>query len=154
MNLWIIYRNTFGYSKMISELFESELENYFNVSMGNAEIVKPSLIIDEKPDFMIFGELYRQNSLNPVISWIEDFSELSKSNNISIKKVAIYYIVPDDLDISKIEAQPIAKYFPAGSIFSNPLILKINTFNGSLDNQTYSLIINYIKDLIEFFFYE
>ena len=154
MNLWIIYRNTFGYSKMISELFESELENYFNVSMGNAELVSPSLVIDEKPDLMIFGELIRQNSQNPVINWIEKFSELSKSNNIFIKKVAIYYIVPDNLDISKNGVKQLAMYFPAGSFFSNPLILKINTFNGSLDNQIYSLIINYVKDLIEFFFHE
>ena len=151
MNLWIIYHNTFSYSKMISEIFESELENYFKVSMGNAELVKPSLIIDEKPDFMIFGQLYRQNSLNSVINWIEEFSNLSKSNKISIKKVALYYIVPDNLDASKIGLNQLAKYFPAGSIFSKPLIFKINKFNGSLDNQIYSLIINYVKDLIEFF---
>ncbi|MFX0036641.1 MAG: hypothetical protein ACFE9I_13495 [Candidatus Hermodarchaeota archaeon] len=152
MNLWIIYSNTFGYSKMISEIFESQLEEYFNVSVGNAEIVKPSLVIDEKPDFIIFGEFIRKNSLNPITKWIEEFYILLKFNNISIKKVATYYIVPGNLDINDTGVKTMSKYFPAESIFSKPLVLKINTFNGSLDKETYTLITKYVKHLIIFFF--
>ncbi len=152
MKLWIIYINSFGYAKMIGEIFETQLEEDFNVSMGNAGIVNPSLVIDEKPDFLIFGVLCRENSPNLIKNWIEEFSEISKSNNFAIKKVAAYYITPKDLDISKIWSTILSKCFPVESVFPKPLFLKIHTFNGALDEETYILIKKYIKDLVNFFF--
>ena len=82
MNIWIIYTKSFGYAKLISEIFETYLENDFNVSVANAEIIEPALIIDEIPDFLVFGELFKESSPNVEIqTWINKFLQISKLSN-------------------------------------------------------------------------
>lgn len=152
MRLWIIYVNSFGYSRMISEIFESYLEEDFIVSVGNAEIIQPSFVFDEKPDLLIFGELCREVTPDPKIQgWIEDFIELSNSSNFHIKKVAAYCIAVDDKNIENSWMDFFGKYFQKDQIYPKNLVLKINNLNGSLDKEVSLLIKKYVNDLIQFF---
>jgi len=50
MNLWIIYKEGMVISKIIAEMLQDRLEDYIDVSVGNAKKIDPSFLAEEKLD--------------------------------------------------------------------------------------------------------
>ena len=48
MKLWIIYKNGIGFSKIIAEMLQDRLEDYIDVSVGNAKKIDPAFLVEEK----------------------------------------------------------------------------------------------------------
>ena len=46
MKLWIIYKEGIGFSKLIAEMLQDRLEDYIDVSVGNAKQIDPAFLVE------------------------------------------------------------------------------------------------------------
>jgi hypothetical protein len=53
VKLWIIYKDGIGFSKIIAEMLQDRLEDYIDVSVGNAKKIDPTFLVEEKFDYLI-----------------------------------------------------------------------------------------------------
>ncbi|MBY9003712.1 MAG: hypothetical protein KGD73_07045 [Candidatus Lokiarchaeota archaeon] len=59
MKLWIIYKEGLVISKVIAEMLQDRLEDYIDVSVGTVNKINPSIITEEKLDYL------KEQSLQP-----------------------------------------------------------------------------------------
>ena len=57
MKLWIIYKEGIGFSKLIAEMLQDRLEDYIDVSVGNAKQIDPAFLVEERLDYLIIGDI-------------------------------------------------------------------------------------------------
>ena len=57
MKLWIIYKEGLLISKNIAELIQDRLEDYIDVSVGNANKIDPEFLLEERLEYLIIGDI-------------------------------------------------------------------------------------------------
>ncbi|KKL06719.1 hypothetical protein LCGC14_2593230, partial [marine sediment metagenome] len=84
MKLWIIYKEGIGFSKIIAEMLQDRLEDYIDVSVGNAKKINPIFVVEEKFDYLIIGD-----TISDVIpsleiqNWLLKYREISEIKNLT-----------------------------------------------------------------------
>jgi len=58
IKLWIIYKEGIGFSRIIAEMIQDRFEDYIDVSVGNANMIDPAFLVEEKFDCLIIGDIY------------------------------------------------------------------------------------------------
>lgn len=124
LKIWIIYDTIFGNCKLIAEKLGDLLEEFADVYVGKASKLHPSLILEEKPDIIVFGAPIHLRSLNSKIKrWIRKFNKLSKKVEFNSVKVFGFSTTSSDINIQGKWQGFLTKYYSNDQIF--PIMLKV-----------------------------
>ncbi len=151
MKLWIIYKNGIGFSKIIAEMLQDRLEDYIDVSVGNAKKIDPSFLVEEKFDYLIIGDIISEiiPSLE-IQNWLLKYREIS-NNNLIIKAISGFYIALADIKIEPFWVEFLQDNINAEIIYPPILRLKLNRAGLALENGALEIVKDYSNDFIEFF---
>jgi hypothetical protein len=152
MKLWIIYKEGIGFSKIIAEMLQDRLEDYIDVSVGNAKKIDPAFLVEERLDYLIIGDV--KNELIPsmeINNWLLRYWEMAKNNNHIIKTISGYYVTLTDNRVEPSWVEFLQDNVKAEII--NPPILRLKLKRGelALENGVYDLVKDYSNKFIEFF---
>jgi len=81
-------------------MIQDHLEDYIDVSVGNANKIYPTFLIEEKLDFLIIGDIISKtiHSLE-IQNWLIKYWEFSKSKDLNIKAISGFYVAPTEINI-------------------------------------------------------
>ena len=152
MKLWIIYKDGIGFSKIIAEMLQDRLEDFIDVSVGNAKKIDPIFMVEEKCDYLMIGDVIS----GPIPSleiqkWLNKCREISKTENIIVKVVSGFCITLTDITIDPYWVESLQTNINAEIIFPPILHLKLNKEELALENDSLEKIRTYSNDFIEFF---
>jgi hypothetical protein len=100
MKIWIIYFEDFGGIKFLAEKLAEFLEGKNDVNVANGRKLKPSIIIEESPEIIIYGISFKKNLINSKIKkWINNFYKLSLKSYLKIQQIFTFIINVHDIDI-------------------------------------------------------
>ena len=151
MKLWIIYKEGIGFSKLIAEMLQDRLEDYINVSVGNAKKIEPALLVEEKLDYLIIGDIISEVSPSLEIqNWLLKFWEISKKKNLIINAISGFYIVLADIKIEPVWVESFQENINAEMIYPPILRLKLSQAELALEKGGFEIIKDYSNDFIEF----
>ncbi len=152
MKLWIIYKNGIGFSKIIAEMLQDRLEDYIDISVGNAKKIDPAFLVEEKFDCLIIGDFISEviPSLE-IQNWLLKYGEISKRKNLIVKAISGFYIALADIKIEPFWVEFLQDNIDAEIINPPILRLKLNRAGLALENGALEIIKDYSNDFIEFF---
>lgn len=152
MKLWIIYKDGIGFSKIIAEMLQDRLEDYIDVSVGNAKKNSPSLLVEERLDYLIIGDVLSKTKPSLEIqNWLIKYWKFSKSKNLNIKAISGFYIALADIKIEPFWVGFLHDNVKAEIIYPPILRLTLNRSELALENGAYDIVKDYSNDFIEFF---
>jgi hypothetical protein len=152
VKLWIIYKDGIGFSKMVAELLQDRLEDFIDVSVGNAKKIDPIFVLEEKCDYLIIGDVITGVIPSSVIqNWLNKYREIAETKNITIKAVSGFCIALTDITIDPFWIESLQTNINAEIIFPPILRLKLNREELALENDSLEIIKAYSNDFIEFF---
>lgn len=81
-------------------MLQDRLEDYIDVSVGNAKMIEPTFLIEENLDYLIIGDAITKAIPSPEIqNWLIKYREVSNNCNLVVKAVSGFYIAPVDIKI-------------------------------------------------------
>lgn len=151
MKLWIIYKEGLGFSRIIAEMLQDRLEDYIDVSVGNAKKIDPVFLVEEKLDYLIVGDNISEVMPSLEIqSWLHKYWEISKSNNLTVKVISGFYVALTDITVEPLWVESLQDHVRAEIIYPPILRLKLNLEDYMLENKTPELVKEFSNDFIEF----
>lgn len=149
--MWIIYKNGFGFSRIIAEMIQDRLDDYINVDVGNAEKVDPSFVVEEKLDYLIIGDIISETLHSAEIqNWVLKYGKISKNINYNLKALSGFYIAPTDINDETHWDKFLRENINAEKFFPPILYLKLNGVKASLDIGAFEIVKEYSNVFIEF----
>ena len=151
MKLWIIYKEGIGFSKIIAEMLQDRLEDYIDVSVGNAKKIDPAFLVEEKLDYLIIGDTVSDviPSLE-IQNWLLKYVEISKKSNLIIKTISGFYVALADIQVEPSWIEFLQGNVNAEIIYPPILHLKFNIAELVLEDGVLELIKDYTNDFIDF----
>ena len=151
MKLWIIYKKGIGFSKIIAEMLQDRLEDYIDVSVGNAKKIDPAFLVEEKLNYLIIGDNISDAIPSLEIqNWLLKYREISKGNNLIIKAISSYYITLADIQVEPSWIEFLQDNVNAETIYPPILHLKFNIAELVLEDGVLELVKDYTNDFIEY----
>ena len=151
MKLWIIYKEGIGFSKFIAEMLQDRLEDYIDVSVGNAKKIEPAFLVEEEVDFLIIGDIIHDKIPSVEIkNWLFKYGEISKNKNFNVRAFSGYYVVLTNISVEPFWSDFLQENVKAETIYPPILHLKLNLSELSLENRAIELVKDYSNDFIEF----
>ncbi len=136
---------------MIAEMLQDRLEDYLDVSVGNAKKIDPSFLVEERVDYLIIGDVVSETTQNLQIqNWFVKFWEISKKGNLTVKSVSGFYVILTGISVHPLWVDFFQDNVKAENIYPPILRLKLNTAELSLENGTLELVNQYSNDFIDF----
>jgi flavodoxin len=152
VKLWIIYKEGIGFSRVIAEMLQDRLEDYLDVSVGNAKKIDPSFLVEERLDYLIIGDVVSGTTLNLEIqNWLAKFWEISKKKNLNVKMVSGFYVTLTDNSTHPLWVDFFRDNVKVENVYPRILRLKLNIAEISLEDGTLELVNEYSNDFIDFF---
>ena len=113
---------------MIAEMLQDRLEDYLDVSVGNAKKIDPSFLVEERVDYLIIGDVVSETTQNLEIqNWFVKFWEISKKGNLTVKSVSGFYVILTDNSKYPLWVEFFQGNVKAEKMFPPILRLKLNT---------------------------
>jgi len=133
-------------------MLQDLLEDYIDVSVGNANKIDPAFLIEEKLDFLIIGDIISKtiNSLE-IQNWLIKYWEFSKSKNLNIKAISGFYVAPTEINIEPFWVDFLHDNVRTEIKYPPILRLMLNKGEIALENGAYDKVKVYSNDCIEFF---
>jgi len=79
-------------------MLQDRLEDYIDVSVGNAKKIDPAFLVEEKFDCLIIGDVINKEIPSSEIqNWLLKYREISNSNNLIVKAISGFNIAPEDI---------------------------------------------------------
>jgi len=151
MKLWIIYKEEIGFLKIIAERLQDRLEDYIDVSVGTAKKIYPSLLLEEKLDYLIIGDFISETIPSLEIqNWVVKYIEISKINNLSLKALSGFYITLTDIKNNNLWVEFLQDNVNAEIIYPPILRLKLNRAELAFENGVHEIVKVYSNEFIEF----
>ena len=149
IKLWIIYKNGIGFSKIIAEMLQDRLDDYLDVSVGNAKKIDPILLIEEKFDCLIIGDVINEAIPSSEIqNWLLKYREISNNCNLIVKAISGFYVAPSDIKTEPSWIGFLQENIKAEMIYPPILNLKLNREAIALEDGALELVKAYSKDFI------
>jgi len=146
MKLWIIHKEGIVISKFIAEMLQDRLEDYIDVSVGNANKIDPTFLAEEKIDYLIIGDIISETIPSLEIqNWVLKYGEISQGDNLKVKALSGFYIALTDTKIEPFWIEFLQDNISAEMIFPPIFSLKLNIKSSILDG-----VRSYSNDFIEF----
>jgi hypothetical protein len=133
-------------------MLQDRLEDYIDVSVGNAKKIDPSFLVEEKLDYLIIGDNISDVAPSLEIqNWLLKYREISKNENLTVKAVSGFYITLADIKIERIWVEFLQENLTTEMIYPPILRLRLNQAGLALENGALELVKGYSSDFIEFF---
>ena len=146
MKLWIIHKEGIVISKFIAEMLQDRLEDYIDVSVGNANKIDPTFLAEEKIDYLIIGDIISETIPSLEIqNWVLKYGEIYQVYNLKVKALSGFYIALTDTKIEPFWIEFLQDNISAEMIFPPIFSLKLNIKSSILDG-----VRSYSNDFIEF----
>ena len=132
-------------------MLQDRLEDYIDVSVGNAKRIEPVFLIEEKLDYLIIGDTVSDviPSLE-IQNWLLKYGEISKKSNLIIKTISGFYVALADIQVEPSWIEFLQDNVNAEIIYPPILHLKFNKAELVLEDGALELIKDYTNDFIEF----
>ena len=151
MKLWIIYKEGIGFSKIIAEMLQDRLEDYIDVSVGNAKKIDPVLLVEEKFDYLIIGDVISKEIPSTEIQkWLLKYREISKNNRLIVKIISGFYVAFSDISVEPFWSEFLQDNVNADIIYPPILSLKLNKAELVIEDGALELVKEFANDFIEF----
>jgi len=151
VKLWIIYKGGLGFSKLIAGMLQDRLEDYIDVSVGNAKKIDPAFLVEEKLDYLIIGDdISKAIPSLEIQNWLLKYGVISKKSNLIIKTISSYYITLADIQVEPSWIEFLQDNTRAEIINPPILGLKFNLTKIVLDEGSLELVNDYSNKFIEF----
>ena len=132
-------------------MIQDHLEDYIDVSVGNANKIDPAFLVEENLDCLIIGDvLSKEIPSSEIQNWLLKYREISNSNNLIVKAVSGFYIAPSEIKIEPFWIESLQENTNAEMIYPPILSLKLNKGELALENEVLDIIKEYSNDFIEF----
>ena len=152
MKLWIIYKEGIGFSKMIAEMLQDRLEDYIDVSVGNAKKIDPTFMVEERLDYLIIGDIISEVIPSLEIQhWLLKYREISKNKNLVVKAISGFYVALTGNTAEPFWVEFLQDNVIAEIIYPPILHLKLIRTELVLEARSLGLVKDYSNDFIEFF---
>ncbi len=132
-------------------MLQDRLDDYIDVSVGNAKKIDPTFLVEEKLDYLIIGD-----NLSEVIpsleiqNWMLKYGKISKKSNLIIKAISGFYVTLADILVEPSWMEFLQGNVNAEIIYPPMLHLKFNIAELVLEDGALELIKDYTNDFIEF----
>jgi len=151
VTLWIIYKEGIGFSKLIAGMLQDRLEDYIDVSVGHAQKIDPTFLVEEKLDYLIIGDNISEAIPSLEIqNWLLRYNEISKKSNLIIKSVSGFYVTLPNISVESFWINFLQNNINAEKVFPPILHLKFNMTDLALENGALKLVKDYTQEFIEF----
>ncbi len=133
-------------------MLQDRLEDYIDVSVGNAKMIDPTFLVEEKLDYLIIGDTV--NDVIPSLeiqNWLLKYREISKKSNLIIKAISCFYVATAVIKIEPFWIEFLQGNVNAEIIYPPILHLKFNKAELILEDGALELVKDYTNDYIEFF---
>jgi len=151
MKLWIIYKEGIGFSMVIAEMLQDRLEDYIDVSVGNAKKIDPAFLVEEKIDYLIIGDVISEEIPSLEIqNWLIKYREISKNKNLIINAISGFYVALTDITVEPFWFEFLQDNVRAKITYPPLLRLKLNKAELALENGAHNIIKDYSKEFIEY----
>jgi len=133
-------------------MLQDRLEDYIDVSVGNAKKIDPTFLVEEKLDYLIIGDTV--NDVIPSLeiqNWLLKYREISKKSNLIIKTLSGFYVTLADIQVEPSWIEFLQGNVNAEIIYPPILHLKFNKAELILEDGALELVKDYTNDYIEFF---
>ena len=151
MKLWIIYKEGIGFSKLIAEMLQDRLDDYIDVSVGDAKKIDPAFLVEEKLDYLIIGDnISKAIPSLEIQNWLIKYGEISKKSNLSIKAISSFYITSAKFLVETSWIEFLQENINAEIIYPPIICLKVNLAELVLDDRSIELVKDYTNEFIEF----
>ena len=152
MKLWIIYKEGIGFSMVIAEMLQDRLEDYIDVSVGNAKKIDPAFLVEEKIDFLVIGDVISEEIPSLEIqNWLIKYREISHTKKkLIVKAISGFYVALTNIKVEPIWIKFLQDNVRAEIIFPPLLRLELNRAELVLKNGTYDVVKDYSNEYIEF----
>jgi len=132
-------------------MLQDRLEDYIDVSVGNAKKINPAFLVEEKLDYLIIGD-----NLSEVIpsleiqNWLIKNREVSKKSNLIIKAISGFYVTLADVLVEPSWIESLQSNVNVEIFYPPILHLKFNKAELVLENGALGLVKDYTNDFIDF----
>ncbi|MCP4763010.1 MAG: hypothetical protein GY870_14625 [archaeon] len=131
-------------------MIQDSLEDYIDVFVGNAKKNRPSVIFEDKIEYLIIGDVVsKENPSLEIQNWLLEYREISNNSNLIVKAISGFYIAPSDIEIEPSGVEILQENINAERIFPPILRLKLNRLELALENGAHDLVKEYSNDFIE-----
>jgi hypothetical protein len=152
LKLWIIYKEGIGFAKLIAEMLQENFEDYIDVSVGNAKKIDPSLIIEERLDFLIIGDIVSSVVPSTEIStWLAKYGEITRDSNFIVKTISGYFVTFSDISVELIWNEIVQDHVNSENVYPPMLCLKLNKGELEIQEGALEIIKDYSNEFISFF---
>ena len=152
MTLWIIYKEGIVISKIVAEMLHDRLEDYIDVSVGNANKIDPAYLVEERLEYLIIGDTISETIPSLEIqNWLLKFGEISKYNNLRVKALSGFYITLADIKVEPSWLEFLQENINFEIIYPPILHLNLNRTELITENEAFEIVKDYSNDFIEFF---
>jgi len=136
---------------VIAEMLQDRLEDYIDVSVGNAKKIDPAFLVEEKIDFLVIGDVISEEIPSLEIqNWLIKYREISKKKNLIVKAISGFYVALTNIKVEPIWIKFLQDNVRAEIIFPPLLRLELNRAELVLKNGTYDVVKDYSNEFIEF----
>jgi len=150
MNLWIIYKEGIIISKIIAEMLQDLLEDYINVSVGNAKKIEPSVLLEEKCDYLIIGDLINEEIPSfEIKSWILKFKKIFESNNQILRAISSYNIILSNHESEKLSFEFLEKNIKSEIFYPPILFVNLTKIESLHEIGELNMVKKFSKDIID-----
>ena len=133
-------------------MLQDRLEDYIDVSVGNAKMIEPTFLIEENLDHLIIGDAITKAIPSPEIqNWLIKYREVSNNCNLVVKAVSGFYIAPVDIKIEPFWIEFLQENINAEMVYPPILSLRINKTELTLEDGALEIVKEYSKDFTRFF---
>ena len=133
-------------------MLQDRLEDYIDVSVGNAKMIEPTFLIEENLDYLIIGDAITKAIPSPEIqNWLIKYREVSNNCNLVVKAVSGFYIAPVDIKIEPFWIEFLQENINAEMVYPPILSLRINKTELTLEDGALEIVKEYSKDFTRFF---
>ncbi len=132
-------------------MLQDRLEDYIDVSVGNAKKIEPTFLIEEKLDYLIIGDTVSDviPSLE-IQNWLLEYGKISKKSNLIIKTISGFYVALADIQVEPSWIEFLQDNVNTEIIYPPILHLKFNKAELVLEDGALELVKNYTNDFIDF----
>ncbi|MHA1884246.1 MAG: hypothetical protein ACXADU_01470 [Promethearchaeota archaeon] len=133
-------------------MLQDRLEDYIDVSVGNAKMIDPSFLVEERVEYLIIGDIISDLTPNMEIqNWLLQYLEVSKQQNFQgIKNVSGFYVAKAEIKIEPLWIEFLQDNVEQKIIYPPILRLMLNKGELALENGEYDKVKDYSNDLIDF----
>ena len=151
MKLWIIYKEGFLISRNIAEMIQDRLEDYIDVSVGNANRIEPEFLLEERLEYLIIGDIISEAIPSLEIqNWVLKYGELSKNHNLNLKALSGFYIALTDIKNETLWVEFLQENIDTEIIYPPILLLKLKNTYSALQIGALEIVKEFSKDFIDF----